>query len=285
MAELITGANGQLGRALQEQFPEAIATTREDLDIANQESIKSFDFSEVDTIINAAAYTKVDEAETEDGRVAAYKANHEGVANLAAIANERGLTLVHISTDYVFDGDKQEPYREDDEINPLSVYGQSKAKGEMEAMSVANHYIVRTSWVVGDGNNFVRTMLSLAERGIDPSVVDDQRGRPTFTVDLARAIDHLLQESPEPGVYHFSNAGEVISWADLAKEVFAAAGFDPERVSRTTTEEYYKGKEGIAPRPANSAFDLSKIEASGFENRHWREALREYIEEELANKG
>ncbi|MEX0668599.1 MAG: dTDP-4-dehydrorhamnose reductase [Candidatus Saccharimonadales bacterium] len=283
MSELITGAGGQLGRALASQFPEAIATTREELDIADKESVEAFDFSSIDTIINAAAYTKVDEAETPDGKVAAYAANRDGVANLAAIAGERELTLVHISTDYVFDGNKQEPYREDDPINPLSVYGQSKAEGEKLAANVAKHYIIRTSWVVGDGGNFVKTMMSLAEKDIDPSVVNDQFGRPTFTVDLARVIDHLLRVAPEPGTYHFSNAGEVISWADLAKEVFFAAGYDAKRVSGTTTAEYFAGKEGVAPRPKNSVFDLSKIESTGFLNRHWREALVEYVEQELAN--
>lgn len=285
MSEIITGANGQLGHALQEQFPDAYAVSREELDISNPEAVQAFDWSEVETIINAAAYTKVDEAETDEGFVAAWQANSQGVANLAAISRKNELTLVHISTDYVFDGEKQAAYTEADPLAPFGVYGRSKAAGEHAATGVSNHYLVRTSWVIGSGGNFARTMLNLAENGVDPSVVNDQVGRPAFTPDIARAVDHLLRDAPEPGTYHMSNSGETVSWADFAKAVFEAAGYDPDRVSQTTTEEYFKPKKEqgqiIAPRPANSVFDLSKLEATGFENRDWREALSEYIRHQL----
>lgn len=283
MSELITGADGQLGRALQEQFPDAHPVTRKELDISNPESVHDFDWTEVKTIINAAAYTKVDEAETPEGLIAAFQANSQGVANLAAISRKNEISLVHVSTDYVFDGTKQNPYTETDPINPLSIYGRSKAAGEHAATSVDNHYLIRTSWVIGEGGNFAQTMLKLAEKDVDPAVVNDQIGRPAFTTDLARAIDHLLRQSPEPGTYHVSNSGELVSWADFAKAVFEVGGYDPERVSETTTEEFFepKKKEGkpVAPRPANSVFDLSKLEATGFENRDWRDALAEYIQQ------
>lgn len=277
MTKLITGANGQLGRALQEQFPDARAVTREELDISDKEDVRKFDWTGVETIINAAAYTKVDEAETPEGLIAAFQANAQGVANLAAIARENELTLVHISTDYVFDGDKKGAYQEDDSTNPLGVYGRSKAAGEHAATSVPRHYLVRASWVIGDGGNFVRAMLGLEEKGIDPSVVNDQVGRPTFTVDLARAVDHLLTNA-EAGTYHMSNAGESVSFADFARAIFEEAGFN-RTVTDTTTAEYFANKPNAAPRPVNSVFDLSKLEATGFENRDWREALSEYIQQ------
>lgn len=280
MSLMITGSNGQLGRALRKIYPEAVAVDHEELNIADPESVSTFDWAGIDTIINAAAYTNVDEAETTAGTMSAFAANAQGPANLAAIARENDLTLVHVSTDYVFDGRKSEPYTEDDPINPLSIYGRSKAAGDIAASSVDKHYILRTSWVIGDGGNFVRTMLSLAEKDVDPSVVSDQVGRPSFTADLAQAIEHLLKTKPEPGIYNCSNSGDVISWADLAKEAFEAADHDPGRVSKTTTEEYFAGKEGIAPRPANSAFSLDKLESTGLELRNWRETLKEYIEKE-----
>ncbi|MEX0748978.1 MAG: dTDP-4-dehydrorhamnose reductase [Candidatus Saccharimonadales bacterium] len=282
MSELITGANGQLGQALREIYPEAVAIDHDELDISNIEAVRHFDFSEIETIINAAAYTKVDEAETPEGMVAAFAANAQGVANLAAIARERELTLVHISTDYVFDGTKDAPYEETDPLSPISVYGRSKAAGDLAAQSVANHYIVRTSWVIGEGSNFARTMLSLAEKGVDPSVVEDQIGRPGFTVDLAQAIDHLLKTAPEPGIYNCSNGGDPVSWADFAREIYRTAGYDAGRISDTTTDEYFTGKTGIAPRPANSVLLLDKLEATGFICRDWREALAEYITKETS---
>lgn len=282
MSELITGANGQLGRALREIYPDAVAIDHDELDISDAEAVRHFDFSEVKAIINAAAYTKVDEAETPEGMVAAFAANSQGVANLAAIARAHELTLVHISTDYVFDGQKKEPHTETDAMNPLSIYGRSKAAGDLAAQSVARHYIIRTSWVIGEGNNFARTMLSLAKKGVDPSVVADQIGRPSFTVDLAQAIDHLLKNAPEPGIYHCSNAGDTVSWADFAREIYQAAGHDPNRVSDTTTAEYFAGKDSIAPRPANSVLALEKIQSTGLHIRDWREALAEYIEKELS---
>ena len=280
MSEIITGADGQLGRALQEQFPDAHALTRDDLDISDPEAVRAFDFSEVKTIINAAAYTQVDEAETPDGTIAAFNVNSQGTANLAAIANDRELTLLHVSTDYVFDGNKDTPYDENDPISPLSVYGRSKAAGELAAQTATHHYIVRTSWVIGDGNNFARTMLSLAERGIDPAVVDDQIGRPSFTVDLARAVEHLVMNSPEPGIYHCSNGGKPTSFADFARAIFETSGHDSARVSGTSTADYFADKPQAAARPLNSVFSLDKITETGYEPRDWRDALEEYVQHE-----
>ena len=276
---LIVGANGQLGRALAQRWEhraDVDAVGRDALDISRADSVAAFDFRPYGTIINAAAYTAVDEAETAEGRRAAWAVNVDGVARLVEAARAHGATLVHVSSDYVFDGTSA-LHGEDEELSPLGVYGQTKAAGDRIAQTLPDHYVLRTSWVVGEGKNFVRIMASLAERGIDPSVVSDQRGRLTFTEDLAGAIEHLLHERPEAGVYNVSNAGEAASWADLAARVFALTGHDGSRVTPVSTAEYYAGKDGIAPRPLNSMLDLSKLEATGFTPRDQFEALEAYL--------
>lgn len=283
MSLVITGAEGQLGRALCDLYPDAKALTKEDLDISNHEAVQSFDWSEVETIINAAAYTKVDDAETPDGFVSAWQSNAEGPLNLGIIARERELVLVHISTDYVFDGQSQEPYQEDSAVRPLSSYGRTKLAGDLAIENVPRHYLIRTSWVVGDGENFVKTMLALGGRGVEPKVVSDQIGRPSFTVDLARAIDHLLTNKAGFGTYNFSNSGDPVSWAQLAQEVFDAAGYNL-KVEEVTTKEYFSSKPEAASRPLNSVLNLDKLEKSGFENRDWKEALKEYVAKEVDSK-
>jgi dTDP-4-dehydrorhamnose reductase len=193
---LVLGAGGQVGRALAAALPEATALTRSEFDIA---AVDEPDWSGFDVVVNAAAYTDVDGAETADGRVAAWRANATGPAALARAAAAHDLTLVHLSSEYVFDGRAAAPYTEDDPVAPLSAYGASKAAGDLVVRGLERHYLVRPTWVVGDGRNFVRTMLGLAERGVSPTVVADQIGRPTFAADIAAAIVHLL-ESP-PGLF------------------------------------------------------------------------------------
>ncbi len=273
---LVIGANGQLGRALQQQLPIADFADRTRIDLANPASLAGVRWSDYDTIINAAAYTAVDAAETAEGRVACWAANVTGVAQLARIAAARRITLVHVSSDYVFDGSKDGAYLETDAIAPLGVYGQSKAAGDAVASTAPQHYIVRTSWVIGEGNNFVRTMASLAERGIDPSVVDDQFGRLSFTEDIAAGIVHLLTKRPEYGIYNLTNEGDTMSWSDIAKLVYEASGHDSTRVSGITTAEYFAGKQ-VAPRPLNSLLSLEKIEATGFAPRDASDALASYL--------
>ncbi|MGK0740664.1 sugar nucleotide-binding protein [Leucobacter sp. Z1108] len=272
---LVLGANGQLGRALQQALPHADFADRSRIDLFNEETLDRVRWADYDTVINAAAYTAVDAAETPEGRRDAWDANVTGVARLARIATEQGLTLVHVSSDYVFDGTKR-MYTEADDFAPLGVYGQTKAAGDALVSTVPRHYIVRTSWVIGDGNNFVRTMASLAERGIDPSVVNDQIGRLSFTDDIAAGIVHLLQSHAAFGTYNLTNEGPVMSWADIAKLVYSGTGHDPERVSGTTTAEYFAGKQ-VAPRPLFSTLSLGKIEAAGFTPRDARDALIAYL--------
>lgn len=275
---LITGANGQLGRALQKKYPAAQATDSQTLDITDAEAVKNFDWSGISTILNAAAYTDVDGAESPEGQVTAAQVNDVGAGNLAAVAKDKDLLLVHISTDYVFDGTKS-PHTEDEPLTPLGTYGKTKAEGDKKVAAIPKHYILRASWVIGDGKNFVRTMLSLAKKGINPTVVADQTGRPTFTAELVRVIDFLLRNRPPYETYNASNGGPAVSWADFTREIFKQAGFD-NTVTDTTTAEYFKDKPGAAKRPPNSVFDLSKLESTGFKPTDWKDDLKEYISKE-----
>lgn len=275
---LIVGANGQLGRAFQAIFPDAECVDRDTLDISSPDIVTARRWRDYGVILNAAAYTAVDIAETPEGRRDAWQANATAVANLANIANENNITLVHISSDYVFDGTAVE-HNEDEPFTPLSVYGQSKAAGDIAASLAPRHYIARTSWVIGDGNNFVRTMANLAERGVKPSVVSDQIGRLTFTGDLAAGIKHLIDTSAPYGTYNISNDGTPASWADIAKEVFEQSGASRDDVTPVTTQHYYEGKDGIAPRPLQSTLNLDKIKGTGFVPRDWEVALREYLQQ------
>lgn len=266
---LVIGASGQLGRALGETFSGATYVEFVDypeFDLTDPGFVAQRRWRDYDTIINAAAYTAVDAAETAEGRMSAWAVNVTALSGLARVATENGITLVHISSDYVFDGTSTRPYREDDPLCPLGVYAQTKAAGDQIVATVPRHYIVRTSWVIGDGHNFVRTMLALAERGINPRVVDDQVGRLTFTSELASAIRHLLDTRADFGLYNVTGAGPVMSWAEIARDVFALSGHDPDRVSPVSTEQYFASTTGpVSPRPHNSALDLSKIEATGFQ--------------------
>lgn len=276
---LVVGAGGQLGRALQGLWlgrEDVNFVDRSTIDLADQASIDAFDFTPYSTIVNAAAYTAVDQAETAEGRRAAWAVNVTGVSALVSKAREAGAILVHVSSDYVFDG-SYALHSEDEEFAPLGVYGQTKAAGDAVVAGLERHYIVRTSWVVGDGANFVSTMASLAERGVDPKVVCDQVGRLSFASEIARAIDHLLRVNAGFGTYNVSNSGDTVSWFDVAQKVFALTGHDPQRVTGVSTVEYFGDKTGIAPRPLNSAFVLDKIMAIGFSPRDQFEALDAYL--------
>ena len=266
---LVLGANGQLGRALRDLWgdrPDVEFATRTDIDLSDPNSLPGARrWRDYDTIVNAAAYTAVDKAETPEGRTAAWTINATAVAALARIATENSITLVHISSDYVYDGTKTGEHTETDAISPLGVYGQTKAAGDTAAATTPQHYIIRTSWVIGDGNNFVRTMQNLAQRGIDPRVVDDQTGRLTFTPTLAEGIHHLLTTHAPHGTYNLTGTGQPTTWADIARTVYTLTGHDPARITGVTTTDYYATAEhATAPRPHNSTLDTTKIQNTGY---------------------
>ncbi len=276
---VIIGARGQLGLALKAQYPKAIAVDSDELDITDTAAVQNFDWSGATTIINAAAYTNVDGAETPEGRVVCWNVNAVGVRNLTAAAIAHDLTIFHISSEYVFDG-TQAPHTEDEPLSPLGVYANTKAAGDVAVSLAPKHYLLRTSWVIGEGKNFVRTMLGLGQKGIAPTVVGDQIGRLTFTSELVRAIDHFLQTTPAYGTYNISNSGDSVSWADVTREIFKDAGYDL-TVTDTSTAEYFAAKPEASPRPLQSTMDLSKIESTGFTPRDWREDLAAYIKAQV----
>ncbi|MBP1819450.1 NAD(P)-dependent oxidoreductase [Mycobacterium sp. OAE908] len=274
---LIIGSYGQLGRALMATFPEAEGVDRDTFDMSDPDIDTVRRWSDYEVILNAGAYTAVDLAETEQGRRDAWLSNASALANLVKIANGNNLTIVHVSSDYVFDG-TIDIHTETEGLAPLGVYGQSKAAGDLIVSTTPKHYIVRTSWLIGEGKNFVRTMKELADKGVKPSVVCDQVGRLTFAADLAAGIKHLLDTKAAYGTYNLSNDGDPASWADIAKQVYELSGKLADDVAPVTTERYYEGKHGIAPRPRQSTLDLTKIKSVGFAPREWKQALHEYLE-------
>lgn len=267
-----------MGRALQAKYPQATAVDREDFDITDWQFVKDYDWSKLDIILNAAAYTNVDGAETDEGRKLSWQINAAGPGYLAKVAAHHGITLVHVSTEYVFDG-LQTAHKEDEPLTPLGVYAQAKAAADIAVSVTPKHYILRTSWLIGDGPNFVRTMMGLAEKDISPTVVSDQVGRLTFTDTLVGAISHLLSNGSPYGVYNVSNDGEPASWADVTRAIFKELGRNDLSVADTTTAEYFANKEGVAPRPLQSSFNLDKIKSAGFQLKDWHEELKKYIQE------
>lgn len=287
---LVLGSDGQLGQALRQQFGTASNVeyvTREDFDLTRPSTWSPPEaprrWRDYETIINAAAYTAVDDAETPTGRAAAWQVNASAVADLARLAVDSNITLVHVSSDYVFDGASARPYTEQCLPNPLSVYGQTKAAGDLAATTAPRHYLVRTSWVAGHGRNFVDTMRRLAARapgepGATPRVVADQTGRLTFAEDLAAGIAHLLRTSAPFGTYNLTNSGPATTWAEIARDIFRLSGADPDRVEGVTTAAYAASLERpAAPRPANSLLDLAKMTEVGFVPRVADHALADYL--------
>ena len=275
---LVTGGTGQVGTALRQLGPrfgvEIVAPTRAELDLASPPSIEAMvhrrDWS---AVINCAAYTAVDKAESEPD--AAYAANAVAPEMLALETFARGIRLLHVSTDYVFDGGKDGFYSEDDPVAPLGVYGASKEAGE-RGVRAANpdHVILRTAWVVSPwSHNFVKTMLRLGAERRQLRVVDDQRGCPTSAIDIAEALLTIATRGGAGGTYHFVNAGEA-SWCALARFVFDRAGMDVD-VEAIATDQYPTP----AKRPANSRLSTAKLEqAFGIRPRPWQDAVGEIVD-------
>ena len=281
---LITGAKGMLAKAVIETLEKEntlVLTDANELDITDLEQVmQKVEKIQPDCIINCAAYTAVDKAE-EDQELCE-KINSQGAENLAIATNKIGCILIHISTDYVFGGDKPITfeYQEEEEKRPNTVYGITKLKGE-EAIqkNCNNYYIFRTAWLYGDGNNFVRTMLKLGKEKESINVVDDQYGSPTYAKDLANIIKQTLEKKIPYGVYHATNIGN-ITWFDFTKEIFELANIHC-KVHPVTTEEFPRP----AKRPANSQLSKKKLLEQGIQIPNWKESLQEYIEIEQNKEG
>lgn len=276
MTVLVLGANGQLGKCLKEEsinFPEIsyLFKNSTELDITNSDSIeKTFNENNIQYCINCAAYTAVDKAETEKN--IAFLINAEAVKNLAQVCKKHQAILIHISTDFVFDGSKSIPYIESDTPNPLNVYGASKLKGEEHIISILkNYFIVRTSWLYSEfGNNFMKTMIKLAKERNELSIVSDQLGTPTYARNLANALLQIIASNNKDfGIYHFSNEGE-ISWYDFAKEIFKQSKTSI-KIKGICTSEYPT----LAKRPFYSVLSNKKIsKALGIETSDWKDSLK-----------
>lgn len=284
MRVLITGANGQLGTAIRKESQNFESlnfyyTDIEETDISSKESVGSaFEKYSPNIVVNCAAYTAVDRAE--DEREKAYTLNAQAPANLAEQCKTKNIKLIHISTDYVFDGKGNTPYMETDKVNPLSVYGQSKLKGEELAMAYGNTMVIRTSWLYSAyGNNFMKTILKYGNERPELRVVFDQTGTPTLANDLAIAILQIVQKTDKlfvPEIFHFSNQG-VCSWYDFAYEIITQAGFSTKIVPITTNE--YPTK---AIRPQYSVLNKQKItNLLEVEIPHWRQSLVKCLQEYL----
>lgn len=272
---LVTGAGGQLGRCISHIAPEVpevkiFYRSSQELDIINKEALEAlFKEHQFDYCINCAAYTNVEGAEEE--KTLAYQVNAEGVRNLAVACEGRGTTLIHFSTDYVFDGSKDRPYLENDITSPLNVYGASKLAGENHINEVSRrHFIIRTSWLYSDqGKNFFKTILEKAKSGADLKVTTAERGTPTNAYDLARFVWHLIkEESRAYGIYHFSNTGEA-TWYDFAAEIIRLGGH-----AESISLERTVGFKTKARRPRYSVLDKSKLlQEYDFELLPWEESL------------
>lgn len=275
MKVLITGSNGMLGHDLIDVLDgkhELIKTTSKSLDITDKDKVKDYIVNEnPDIVINSAAYTDVDGCETNEE--IAYKVNCEGVKNLALACKVVDCPLVHISTDYVFNGENTKPWMEDDEVGPISIYGKSKLQGEEAIESILDKFfIIRTSWLYGiNGGNFPKTMLELAKTHDTLTVVTDEIGTPTYTLDLAQAIAELI-ETDYYGVYHITNS-DYCSWFDFAKYIFEVKNIDV-NVVPVTAEEFARP----ASRPHYSVLNNSHWIKNGFKPlRSYKEAIKDYL--------
>jgi dTDP-4-dehydrorhamnose reductase len=268
---LVTGAGGMLGRDLLDVLGSADVTglTRAELDITDPDATAAA-VAGCDVVVNAAAWTDVDGAESAEDR--ALQVNGVGPANLAAACALSGARLVHVSTDYVFAGDATTPYGEDAAADPRSAYGRTKRTGEVAVLELLpeSGYIVRTAWLYGEyGRNFAKTMIKLEAEKDTLDVVDDQRGQPTWSMDVARTIVALVDAVAAPGIYHATSTGET-TWYGFARAVFEELGADPDRIRPTTTDRFPRP----APRPAYSVLGHARLDAAGVPAiQHWRDAL------------
>lgn len=283
---LLTGCNGQLGRAIQKEYGDTVEFLRTDfidaegitrLDISDIDRVMNFARAEKpDAIINCAAFTNVDGCETNED--AAFKANAIGPRNLAIASRETGAKLIHVSTDYVFEGNGTRPYVESDTPNPVSAYGRTKLAGEQFVRDFADRYfILRTAWLYGDGKNFVKTMLGAAQSRDEVSVVCDQKGSPTSAVELAKMI-HFLEPTENYGIFHATCEGDT-NWAEFTEEIYRKAGLST-KVNHLTSEEYAAMNPAAANRPKYSILEnrMLKLTTDKFMMADWHDALDYYLQ-------
>jgi dTDP-4-dehydrorhamnose reductase len=287
MKILVTGKNGQLGQSIKRLLDEKcfaslesfsfIFTSREELNLENLESIKLyFVRNDIDIIINCAAYTKVDQAEEDQNQ--ANLINHNAVRELAKISQKNKIKLIHISTDFVFNGHKRKPYTEDDKVSPINIYGETKLAGELAIISAIplNSIIIRTGWLYSEfGNNFVKTILNLATKNNILDIVSDQIGTPTYAYDLAHSIlhivstEHFLENEKPTAIFHYSNEGKT-TWHEFAEEIVSIAGINC-HLNPIKTEDYPLS----AMRPKYSILSKKKISHEYALNiNHWKDALK-----------
>ena len=278
---LVTGAGGQLGTALRAVHPNGTFLTRSELDVTDDDAVvAAVEDHRPEVIVHAAAWTRVDQAESRS--VEARAVNVGGTTAVVRAASKVDALVVYPSTDYVFAGDRRRPYEEEDPRSPLSVYGRTKALGEDAVTDYPRHLIVRTSWVFGEGRNFVRAILDLAATKDPLEVVGDQIGRPTYALDFAAGLLALVERGAT-GTFHLAGGGEPCSWAELADAATAsavvAAVLSRKPVITPVTTEQYSTRlgGGIAPRPRYSVLDCTKAAELGVKLRPWREAVGEYV--------
>ena len=284
---LVTGCNGQLGRAIQKEYSDTVEFIL--TDVVEGEGVISLDITDIqavkrlveekkpDVIINCAAHTNVDACEKQWDL--AYRINAIGPRNLSIVASAAGIKLIHISTDYVFSGNGTRPYTEFDEPGPVSAYGKTKLEGERFVQQFADRYfILRTAWMYGEGKNFVKTMLRLSKTNDEISVVEDQLGSPTSAAELARMI-HFLEPTDNYGVFHATCEGDT-NWADFTEAIFEKMGLST-KVKHVTSEEYAAMHPDAARRPAYSILDnyMLRLTAPEFTMARWEDALDEYLKD------
>ena len=279
----LIGADGMLGGELKERLEkkyDVVGTTIETLDICDREAVLK-KAKEINPyfIINCAAYTNVDGCEVNYDL--AKKVNGDALANIAEAANETDSTLIHISTDYVFDGklDVEKAYTEDMEVNPVSSYGKTKLLGEQNAAKAKKYYILRTAWLYGlGGKNFVKTMLRVSNNP-QVSVVDDQHGSPTCTTTLCEIVEAVMEKEPEYGVYHSTNEG-FTTWCQFTKKIYELAGITTPVIA-LTSKEYKEAHPESSDRPTNSKLSKEKLHSVGIYPSKWEDALESYLKLEL----
>jgi len=278
MRVAVIGASGQLGSDLVKVFEDVIPLTHKDIEVTDLSSCEILKELKPDIVINTAAYHKTDECEENPEKT--FLVNSVGARNVALICREIGAIDVYISTDYVFDGSKEEPYTEDDIPNPINVYGVSKYAGEILTRYICDkHYIIRVSSLFGvvgasgKGGNFVETMIKRAKAGDELNVVNDITMSPTYTKDAAIAIKKIIFYKLPYGIYHVTNDGSC-TWYEFAKAIFEITGIDAKLNPITSDKFPTKAK-----RPKNSALSIEKIKSYGINMRHWKDALKDYLKE------